>query len=253
MRKFIFIIFLSLFFVGCFSVFKKPEATSAGTYASSQSKQDSLQANMQTSPSISSYYSEIPSAEGALWSEDQRSLFSDRRARKVGDTLVVDIVEKSSSSLKANTSAEKENDIDLGISKFFGLMRSVGGKNKYLERQLDGSDSSTLAKSDYDSKFEGTGSINRTGEITASIGSIVKEVFPNGDLFIYGRRELQVNNETQFIIISGRVRPMDISEDNRIQSTYMADAKIEYSGKGILANKQKQGWLSSILDKIWPF
>ena len=259
MKKYVLIIFGVFFLLtSCFGFFKKPQVldkNAVGTINGSKgyNMKDKSLKNMQTSPVISNYYAEPPSEEGSLWSENKIGFFEDRKARKVGDSIVVDIVEKSSSSLNANTSAEKTNDMNLGISKLFGLMRSIEGSNKYLTRTIDGKDSSTLAKSNYDSKFDGKGSINRQGEITASIGAIVKEVFPNGDMYIYGKRELQVNNETQYITISGRVRPIDISEKNRIQSTYMANAKIEYSGKGILANKQKQGWFSSFLDKFWPF
>jgi len=71
---------------------------------------------------------------------------------------------------------------------------------------------------------------------------------------LYGwHREMKVNNESQFITVTGITRPMDISSDNRIKSTYLADARIEYSGKGILADKQGPGWLMRIVDFVWPF
>jgi flagellar L-ring protein precursor FlgH len=64
---------------------------------------------------------------------------------------------------------------------------------------------------------------------------------------------MKVNDETQYIIVSGIIRPEDIDSSNRIKSTYLADSRIEYSGRGVLADKQKAGWASRIIDNLWPF
>jgi flagellar L-ring protein precursor FlgH len=72
-------------------------------------------------------------------------------------------------------------------------------------------------------------------------------------MIIEGNREVRVNNENQIITLTGMVRPRDISSDNMILSTYIADARISYSGSGIVNDRQKPGWLSRILDVIWPF
>ena len=209
--------------------------------------------NKHLKPALVNYYAKAPAAEGSLWTENNVDFFTDRKAKKIGDSIVVDIVEKSSSSLGANTNAEKTTNMDIGVPKFFGLMRGLESKNSNLTLRGNGKVGTSLVGSNYKNEFDGKGSINRNGAISASIGAIVKEVLPNGNLLIYGKRELKVNNETQYIMISGTIRSKDISEDNRIKSTYIANAKIEYSGKGILANKQKPGWLSGFIDKIWPF
>jgi flagellar L-ring protein precursor FlgH len=78
-------------------------------------------------------------------------------------------------------------------------------------------------------------------------------VLPNGNVTIYGKREMKVNNELQRITVSGIIRPEDIGADNRVKSTYLADARIEYSGEGVIADKQSPGWGIRILDKVWPF
>ena len=75
----------------------------------------------------------------------------------------------------------------------------------------------------------------------------------NGNLIIQGNREVRVNHENQIITLTGMVRPRDISADNVIMSTYIADARISYSGSGIVNDKQRPGWLVRLLDNIWPF
>jgi flagellar L-ring protein FlgH len=79
------------------------------------------------------------------------------------------------------------------------------------------------------------------------------DILPNGNLFIEGNREVRVNNENQMMTLTGVIRPRDITANNVIQSTYIADARIAYSGKGVLNERQRPGWLARVLDVIWPF
>ena len=89
--------------------------------------------------------------------------------------------------------------------------------------------------------------------MTAQISARVIQVLPNGNLVVRGSREITVNYEKQYIIVQGVVRPEDISPENTVLSTYIADAKIDYTGKGDLSRQQRQGWLSRLIDVIWPF
>jgi flagellar L-ring protein precursor FlgH len=79
------------------------------------------------------------------------------------------------------------------------------------------------------------------------------EVFPNGNLFIEGRRELTTHKETLIVMVSGIARPEDIDANNNIQSKFLADAKILYTGDGILQEAQSPGWLTRVVTKLWPF
>ena len=81
----------------------------------------------------------------------------------------------------------------------------------------------------------------------------VIDVLPNGNMLIEGRRNIKVNNEDQEIILEGTVRPRDIGADNVVNSIYIADARISYSGRGIISDRQSPGWLMNIVDKLWPF
>ena len=105
----------------------------------------------------------------------------------------------------------------------------------------------------FGSDFEGEGATNRSGDLTAYITAKITHVLPNGNLKILGNREVAINNEKQFIHMSGIIRSRDISTNNVILSTYIADAKIEYSGKGIIDDRQKPGWLTNFFNKLWPF
>ena len=83
--------------------------------------------------------------------------------------------------------------------------------------------------------------------------AVVRKVLPNGNLFVEGHRVILVNAEEQHFYISGVVRPIDIDQENSVKSSMVADAEIEFVGRGVLTDNQKQGWLSRFLGWIWPF
>jgi flagellar L-ring protein precursor FlgH len=189
--------------------------------------------------------------EGSLWSEiTEISLFPDMRARKKGDILTVRIVEDPEATLNANTKTSRSSSVDAAKLKFLGYMEWLAEHNPRLA-QNPGTDDLMLASLGL--KFDGKGSSGRDGHIKAYISTVVEEVFPNGNLYISGRREIKVNYETQYITFSGIIRPEDISPSNEISSTYVANAKIAYAGNGVLADKQKPGWLGRVVDHVWPF
>jgi flagellar L-ring protein precursor FlgH len=82
---------------------------------------------------------------------------------------------------------------------------------------------------------------------------MVTKVLPNGNLFIEGHRVILVNAEEQHFYISGVVRPIDIDQENSVKSAMVADAEIEFVGRGVLTDNQRQGWLSRFLSWVWPF
>lgn len=204
-------------------------------------------------PPDHAFYAPLAPSEGSLWTDAGDLLFVDTKARRAGDTITVDIIENTSSSMDVNTKASRSSSIDGSISHALGYMRALEAKNPNLNRDQDGNLTNKLFEASLANEFDGKGQSDRSGRVTASIGARVTEVLPNGNLFLYGRREMKVNNEVQYITVSGMVRPKDIGSDNRVKSTYLADARIEYFGKGVLADKQKPGWMSRIFDHIWPF
>jgi flagellar L-ring protein FlgH len=188
-------------------------------------------------------------AEGSLWSSTGMDLYTDRKARQVGDIVVVRIVEDPKASLKADTTANRSSGINAKL-KFLGYMDALAAKNPRLAQNPGVDD---LISSEIGSEFKGSGSSGREGYIKAYVSAVVVKVFPNGNLFINGKREIKVNNEAQYITLSGIVRPEDITSTNEISSTYVADARIFYSGVGAVSDKQKPGWMGRVVDHVWPF
>ena len=189
--------------------------------------------------------------EGSLWSEmSEVGLFQDMKARKVGDIVTVRIIEDPEAELNANTKTSRTSSIDAAKLKFLGYMKALAEKNSRLA-QDPGTDDLILASLGL--KHDGKGSTDRDGHVKAYITAVVEKVLFNGNLYISGQREVRVNNETQYITLSGVVRPKDITSSNEVSSTYVADARITYSGNGPVADKQKPGWLGRILDHVWPF
>ena len=103
------------------------------------------------------------------------------------------------------------------------------------------------------SKFSSTGETKRENTVTATLAARVVSVLPGGVMQIEGAREVKVNNENQILVVRGLIRAKDVQPDNSIESSSIADAHIEYYGQGVLGDKQKPGWLTRLLDNVWPF
>lgn len=187
-------------------------------------------------------------AQGSLWVEQGGlgEMFINQKARRIGDIVTIKIVEAASATNQASTNTDRKNDMSIGLSNFFGL------ENRYTATSSFFNPFSSLT-SGYDSEFEGAGATKRSGALEAFITARIVQQLPNGNMIIEGNREVRVNNENQIITLTGMVRPRDISSDNIILSTYIADARISYSGSGIVNDRQKPGWLARLLDMIWPF
>ncbi len=194
--------------------------------------------------------SEEPSIkhEGSLWQDNSplSELFINPKARRVGDIVTVKIVESSKATNKATTNTGRNSSISAGIDSFLGLEQDYPSTRSFFSPFGE-------VKADFGSSFKGDGATSRSGDLTAYITARVTEVLPNGNLHIMGSREVAINNEKQFITLSGIVRSRDISQDNVILSTYISDARIAYSGAGIIDDRQRPGWMTKILNIIWPF
>ena len=192
-------------------------------------------------------------SEGSLWSEtDEVAFFSDSRARRVGDIVIVRIVEDPEAKLNANTNTSRTSGVDASKLEVLGLMKNLAAKNKWLGLPANPATDDLMLAS-LGMKFDGKGSSDRDGHVKAYVSAVVVRVFPNGNLLVNGKREIRVNNETEYITLSGIIRVGDISPSNEISSAYVADAKISYSGTGPVGDKQKPGWLMGAIDYVWPF
>ncbi len=184
--------------------------------------------------------------EGSLWSSaHSNNLYSDVKARSVGDIVTINIVESAKASKNAGTKTERESGLN---AKWTGLFELISKGWKLHKTPIGASH-----QIDFSNQFDGKGETTRSSSMTAYITARVIHVFPNGNLLIRGSRQIQVNNENQYISLQGIVRPEDISSTNIVLSTYIAEAMIELNGYGAISDKQSPGWLAQILDWVWPF
>lgn len=204
-------------------------------------KTDIKTAGYEAAPKPAADYS-----SGSIWQSSSTGFTDDLKARRRGDTLTIVISEVASASKASKTDTSRGAEISAGIPNLLGLEGSnlVG---KYI------ADLSKMISASNATKFAGNGSTSRDESLKATITARVVDVMPNGNLLIEGRRNIKVNNEDQEIILEGTVRPRDVAPDNTVNSIYVADARISYSGRGIISDQQSPGWLMSIIDKVWPF
>jgi flagellar L-ring protein precursor FlgH len=176
-----------------------------------------------------------------------RGFFQDLRAFQIGDLVTINIVETSKASKSAGTKTSRESGIHAGIDNLLGYENQM---KKLFPQDFD---NQNMFNASLVNSFDGSGTTDRVETMTAFMTARVMNVTTNGNLYIEGRRQIRVNNETQFIILSGLIRPTDISPNNTVLSSYIADAKIEYLGSGSVSDKQRPGWLGRIVDVVWPF
>ena len=170
----------------------------------------------------------IPSSSrNSLWSENA-NLFEDRKARRLNDLVTINIVESFSGSGKADTDTSKESSVDLAITKLLGMNTDFNLQNSFLLKDLYKGGNVFLPEVEATTKsdFKGKGDTSRAGTLSATITAKVVEVMPNGNLVLEARKELTINNEKQILVLTGMARPDDISADNVIMSSSIADAQV---------------------------
>jgi flagellar L-ring protein precursor FlgH len=184
--------------------------------------------------------------EGSLYSEAFPGFLEDTRAVRVGDVVVVRIDEQANASGNATTQLTKNSKRDINIDAFLGLVPAI----QRAHPDIDPTRLLSLAAS---SDFNGDGKTSRQGQLTGSIAVRVTQQMPNGDLFIEGTKVVMINNEEIHLYISGLVRRADIAQDNSVSSSRIADAQVEFTGRGDVADQVDRGWLVKLLDAINPF
>lgn len=180
------------------------------------------------------------------------TLFADSRARRVGDIVMVKIVENHKAKNKEDVTSDKNNTTSNSVDAFFGkgsasaALPLTGLGAKVPVGQVGYGTTTNI-------KNSSSGETNREGTVTATIAARVTRVLPGNLLQIEGARETRVNNETQYMVITGLIRPMDVAPDNTIESGRIADAHIAYYGQGTLSEKEKSGWFGRVVENVWPF
>jgi len=169
----------------------------------------------------------LPATAEDLYSRESfDALVADHRALRVGDNLTVVVTEITSSTTDARTTADKDG--------------SVSGSASLHQRQQQ-------AAFNLNETFNGGGTIERSGKLLARLTVVVQSVESDGNLRVKGEQSIIVNGDKQKLFVEGRVRQQDIAADNTVMSSRLSEARISYTGNGVLSEKQRQGLLTRIL------
>jgi flagellar L-ring protein precursor FlgH len=178
-------------------------------------------------------------ASGTIYRPGGLHLFMDLRAHDVGDILTVRLIERTNASKESSASSAKSTAVDTGFPIIAGRPVTSNG-TPILNNEIAAERS-----------FSGEADASQSNRLDGSVAVTVAERLPNGNLFVRGEKWITLNNGEELIRFSGIVRPVDIGPDNAIPSTKVADAKIVYSGKGMLADSSRAGWLSRFFNSPW--
>jgi len=164
------------------------------------------------------------------------SLYSDKKAHKAEDVITVLVVENSHATNDSKTATDKNQDASINVGGGTGTLDfipSMGAGAKINQR------------------YDGQGKTSRAGEVKATVSARIVRVLENGNLLVEGHKEVEVNSEKEILKVSGLVRPEDISADNTVFSSKLADARIQYSGQGDLHQASRPGVLARFFN--WLF
>lgn len=181
-----------------------------------------------------------PRTEGAIYQAGQQmELFADLKARRVGDVLTIVLNESTNASKNAITKTAKTTTVANSAPTLFGQSMTIKGA-PILSATLNGADS-----------FDGEGSSTQSNSLAGSLTVTVVDVQANGNLVVQGDKTLKLNQGDEFVHISGVIRTADIATNNTVTSDKLADAKISYSGKGVVDSSNRMGWLARFFNS--PF
>ena len=178
---------------------------------------------------------------GSLYDPAQPiELFQDRKAYRVGDLLTIVLSEATNASTSASTSTQKDDDINLPSPTLLGGLMTYKGR-EVLDNDVQA-----------ERAFSGSGDSNQSNSLQGRLTVMVVKVLPGGNLLVRGEKILSINQGSEYVRVSGIVRPQDINPDNTVQSTKIANARI--AGGGAVAEANAPGWLSRIFNSaFWPF
>lgn len=185
--------------------------------------------------------------EASLWSGGPQSLLGDRRATVRGDILTVVVEIDDSAEISASSDRTRTGSETMGVPALLGLPQRL---NAALP---EGASLETAVDTNSGSRFAGDGSVRRAERLTLRVAATVLETLPNGILRIEGSQEVRVSNELRELIVTGYVRPQDISRRNEITYDKIAAARISYGGRGAVAQAQAPRWGQQAADILLPF
>jgi flagellar L-ring protein FlgH len=186
-------------------------------------------------------------ASNSLWRAGSRQFFNDPRASRTGDIVTVLIQINDQAQLNNSTGRTRKSTQNGGVNNFFGLEQLPG---RVLPQ---GFDPANMIGTNSNGAFSGQGQVTRNEKVDMTVAAIVTQVLPNGNLVVAGRQEVRINNELRELLVSGIVRPQDISSANQVRHTEMAEARISYGGRGQITAYQQPSVGQQVLGAISPF
>lgn len=183
----------------------------------------------------------------SLWSGSRGSLLGDRRAIQQGDIMTVVIEINDKAEISNSTNRSRSGSESLAIPDFFGIPERLNGGLP------DGASLDSAVSTSSSSNSGGDGSVKRNEKLTLRVAATITGVLPNGVLQIVGRQEVRVNFEMRELLVSGYVRPEDISRQNEITYDKIASARISYGGRGQITDVQQPRYGQQVADIILPF
>jgi len=181
--------------------------------------------------------------DNSLWQPGAQSFFHDPRAMHVGDVITVNVTVADTAKIENTTSRSRANSDNANLTNFFGL-----------ENQLPSSiNPANVVKMGSDTSNVGAGSIQRGETINMTLAALVAQVLPNGNLVIDGHQQVRVNNELRDMRLSGIVRREDITQNNTVNLSQIAEARVNYGGKGLVTDVQQPRYGSQLFDILMPW
>ncbi|MEY8803102.1 flagellar basal body L-ring protein FlgH [Leisingera sp. XS_AS12] len=183
----------------------------------------------------------------SLWSGGQQSLLGDRRAMKRGDIMTVVIEIDEEAEISNDTQRSRSGSESLNVPQLLGLPQRLD------EKLPEGASAANAVELGSSSSSGGKGSVKRSEKLELRIAATVVDVLPNGVLAISGTQELRVNFELRELLVTGYVRPQDISRQNEITYDKIAQARVSYGGRGQITDVQQPRYGQQLLDVVLPF
>ena len=190
--------------------------------------------------------SALPAPASSLWTasgNNERSMYADRKACRVGDIITVVVSEDAAQTSSQSKKTNSTSATDAAVTQFLFANSKMGTHNGGLPGINFGGTNT----------FSGGGEVSNKQSLTARTAVLVADVMPNSNLVIEGARKVTFSGETQHVVLHGIVRPDDISASNTVLSSSIANARLEFLSAGDLSDARKRGWLSKLYEMLRPF
>ena len=187
-------------------------------------------------------------AANSLWKPGASGFFKDQRASKVGDIITVKVSAQDTALMENEMEQNRDDNKDsIGVGSFFGY-------ESYLDKVFPGTvDKDNLVDINSNREISGDGKIDRQEKIDLTMAAVVTQVLPNGNLVIEGTQEIRVSYELRKLTVRGIIRRADITSDNTIESSKIAELRVSYGGEGVITDVQQPRYGRQILDIVAPF